>query len=566
MIRTKSPSVRRPGRQRGGVTFNARMDFRRARQIMRSRENGVDAAKQVPLSLQQWAREDIVSGFEWYRPETQLTQDTPSHFDAFLSSRIAPLESLRRRLHDSLKAQEIFVWVSEIYRPDLKYRPLGEIVTACLDQIHEATLFVCLVEGSYGTTESDELGELSLLELEIALAALTGERIYAFELQADSEDPRMLGLVKSIEMVEGSEIRAVRKDELVDVLSRLLHQATQPQPLRRSVLHALGVRLDPRRSATEVALDDQWQAHPPFPMVRPLAGRVPDIARITELLARVDASPDIRERLLLLWAALRHLVAIPWRSSSDVDVLLSWRRLRVAWDKATGWLGQHSDSFLSRLAAQREQRELAERLFQLGQGRSTPDQDPSGASASLLYSLAQRQTSNWARRRLLRRALRSINGALAERDSAASLRHTRAATYLQLLHFRLGLHDAETALRLREQVDDTVARIGEAEGTFSWALAANLRLGRALEYARTGLVKLRASKPTGFTIRGMKRLTVLQAANLQFEDALATLSEATALADTLKIIDQASQLRTWTRRIRKAARLIPFDRSRDEQP
>jgi len=508
------------------------------------------------------ARDDVVGEFVSRREPKPNDGGGPGRFDAFLSSRISPLEPLRRSVHEALKARGIPIWVSEVERPDLKGRPLKEVAAACLDRVLEATVLICLVEGSYGGTESDELGDLSVLELEIALAALMGKRILAFELRPESQDPRMLGLVKSLEMVQRAEVRAVGEDELVDVLARLLQRPIDPQPLKRGALHILSLRLDPRRSKTEMALDDEGRAYPPFPMVRPLADREPDTSRIAELLTRAESTDDLRDRLLLLWAALRHLVAIPWRSSDDLNVLLSWRRLLAGWDRSTAWLGQHSDSFLSRLAAQREQRELAERLFHLGHGRPTLEEDPSGASASLLYSLAKRQSSIWARRRLMRRALRSIDSTSAvEAGSAASLVHTRAAIHLQLLHLRLALRDAKTALRLREQVGDTPARIGEAEGTLAWALAANLRLRRALEYARSGVRKLRTSPPSGFTIRAMRKLGVLQAANLRFADALATLAEATALADNLKFIDQASQLRTWTRRVRRASRLIRFDRS-----
>src|SRR5258708_4418752 len=46
--------------------------------------------------------------------------------------------------------------------------------------------------------DAEELGDLSVLELEVALAALMGKRILAFELSAESQDPRMLGLVDSL--------------------------------------------------------------------------------------------------------------------------------------------------------------------------------------------------------------------------------------------------------------------------------------------------------------------------------------------------------------------------------
>jgi hypothetical protein len=160
----------------------------------------------------------------------------------------------------------------------------------------------------------------------------------------------------------------------------------------------------------------------------------------------------------------------------------------------------------------------------------------------------------------MRRALRSINGTIAtERTAASSLLHTRAAIHLQLLHPRLALHDAKTALHLREQAHDTPSRLGEAEGTLAWALAANLRLQRALDYATRGVAKLRTSPPTGFTIRAMRKLGILQAANLRFKDALSTLDEATVLADDLKFMDQASQLRAWTRHVRRVTRLLRVD-------
>jgi hypothetical protein len=92
----------------------------------------------------------------------------------------------------------------------------------------QATVLVCLIEGSYGSTESDELGDLSVLELEIALASLVGKRILAFTLRPESQEPRMLGLVKTMERVKGAEVREAREDELVDALTRSLQRETGP--------------------------------------------------------------------------------------------------------------------------------------------------------------------------------------------------------------------------------------------------------------------------------------------------------------------------------------------------
>jgi hypothetical protein len=48
-----------------------------------------------------------------------------------------------------------------------------------LEKVISANVFIALIEGSYGGTATEELGDLSLLELEIALAALSGKPIYA---------------------------------------------------------------------------------------------------------------------------------------------------------------------------------------------------------------------------------------------------------------------------------------------------------------------------------------------------------------------------------------------------
>jgi hypothetical protein len=171
----------------------------------------------------------------------------------------------------------------------------------------------------------------------------------------------------------------------------------------------------------------------------------------------------------------------------------------------------------------------------------------------------------WARRRLLRRALQSIDQAVDRSESGgASLIHTRSAIHAQLGHPRLALRDAGTALRLRQESSDTPARIGEAEGTLAGALAMNFRLVAALERSRSGVEKLRASPSTGFTIRAMKTLGVLEAANLRFRDSLAKLAEALAIADALNLADQRRQLRTWTQRIHVAARVIPLDWSQHD--
>jgi hypothetical protein len=121
------------------------------------------------------------------------------------------------------------------------------------------------------------------------------------------------------------------------------------------------------------------------------------------------------------------------------------------------------------------------------------------------------------------------------------------------------LRDAETALRLRQESGDTPARIGEAEGTLAWALAMNLKLRRALEQARSGVQNLQAKRSSGFYVRAMRKLGVIEAANLHFRHSLDTLGKALAIAEDLNFADQTRQLRRWIRRVHIAARIIRLD-------
>ena len=98
-----------------------------------------------------------------------------------LVSRLLGLEDVRRRIWEQGQRSGTPVWVSEIDAKDqFAGKDLDYIQVACLKQVRSAPKFICLLDGSFGTTWNE--GQISILELELATAAFSKRDIWIFRL------------------------------------------------------------------------------------------------------------------------------------------------------------------------------------------------------------------------------------------------------------------------------------------------------------------------------------------------------------------------------------------------
>jgi len=497
------------------------------------------------MSDEQW---DHLSAAASEPAGTTLAEATPY---GFLSSRIEPLRRQRQAIHRACKGAGVPLWVSEQWRPELQNKPLVEVADACLANAWEAQIFVLLLEGTYGDTASAELGDLSVLELEVALAALSGRSIIVFRLVSDADkyDERLRGLVDTIGQLRGAIVRTAPRDDStlgVQVAALVLEhsQSRAAAEARDARIHRRLFRwLDPRTTHVERWLSTS-QLTSAFSLVRPLPDGIASIERAQELLAGARGLPR-GTQLLRLWSALRHLSANPWAVTEDPRVLRTWLELFTEWDRATAWLGHHEAAFLGRVAVQAERHRLCQRLSDVAPSHAPAHSEE--ISASLLYSVAKQQAPLLARRRLFRRALSVIAAALDTRSGDVSgLLSTRAYIRLRLGYPCRARRDSGRGLTLRmASAGEPLHRIGESQATYGWMLIANLRFHRGLAWLQRGVRNLLSSgRGREFTVRAMRQLGVALALNLRTEDALGIWRQAESLALEAGAREQALRLRT----------------------
>src|SRR5438093_370721 len=103
----------------------------------------------------------------------------PSH--AFLASRLIGLEELRHQIWEQGQKNGTPIWVSEIASgSELGGKTLDQVQVACLKQVRMAPKFICILDGSFGTTWNS--AQASILELELATAAFSRRDISIFLL------------------------------------------------------------------------------------------------------------------------------------------------------------------------------------------------------------------------------------------------------------------------------------------------------------------------------------------------------------------------------------------------
>ena len=96
---------------------------------------------------------------EYPTPTSTDPQKQP-HWHALLASRLVGLEGLRRRIWEQGQRSGTPVWVSEIDAKDqFSGKDLDTIQVACLKQVRAAPKFICLLDGSFGTTWNE--GQIS---------------------------------------------------------------------------------------------------------------------------------------------------------------------------------------------------------------------------------------------------------------------------------------------------------------------------------------------------------------------------------------------------------------------
>ena len=120
----------------------------------------------------------------------------PPQGGAFFASRLVPLRDFRHEVHELGGSIGQPIWVSEHSAPELASLPLDQVQVVCLKRVRNYERFICVLDGSYGCPWN--ASQVSILELELFMAALTKRDISIFLLDPFEEDPRLASLPGSL--------------------------------------------------------------------------------------------------------------------------------------------------------------------------------------------------------------------------------------------------------------------------------------------------------------------------------------------------------------------------------
>lgn len=474
-------------------------------------------------------------------PETQL------QWHALLASRLLGLEDLRLRIWEQGQRSGTPVWVSEIDAKDqFAGKDLDYIQVACLKQVRSAPKFICLLDGSFGTTWNE--GQISILELELATAAFSKRNIWIFRLAPfDNPDPRIESLLRAITVAcPAARISGpLTHDQVLANIAWLL----EPVGAKPLTLHVgqLVQDLVRRRSPAmtfDLATRDVQFLNGAF---APLLDHAPDKELIGRLLAQAEAETVTPDKLAKLWIAIRHLSAAPFLDRRFEEYLPLWESALGKWSSASAWYALHGHFFLGRLAAVNTLSTIRRRMPASMQSKLGPPSifADAGAAASEYYSIAKLVPSRWQRHRLLGKALWNCNAALGEHggpSDPSGLLDIRGHVKLRKLNPIGGIADLKKALAIRLDQGHRADRIGESEMHLGRAYAYCRRYSHAERLLQNGIAKLRTSSNHGFFVQGLRHLADFYKRVGRRTDAVKALREAQAIAQKHEIQGQLQQI------------------------
>ena len=339
-----------------------------------------------------------------------------NQWHALLASRTLGLEDLRRRIWEQGQRSGTPVWVSEIDAKDqFAGKDLDYIQVACLKQVRAAPKFICLLDGSFGTTWNE--GQISILELELATAAFSKRDIWIFRLAPfDNPDPRIESLLGAIAIAcPAARISGpLTHDQVLANIAWLL-EPVGAKPLTLDIgpfVQDLAIKRSPVLTFDLADRDVQFLNG----AFAPLLDRPPDKDLIDRLIAQAAAETVTPDKLAKLWIAIRHLSAAPYSERRFDEYLPLWESALAKWSSASAWYALHGHFFLGRLAAVNTLSTIRRRMPTSMQSKLGPPSifADAGAAASEYYSIAKLVPSRRQRHRLLGKALWNCNAALGE--------------------------------------------------------------------------------------------------------------------------------------------------------
>lgn len=467
-------------------------------------------------------------------------------YPIFLSSLYSEFWPLRETIF--VKAGEgKYIYVDEKVVPNRKTQPQYNIeaVDELIQRIREARTFVCILGGTrHGSPinileneSSVSFFEIELFQAALLRTALMRKSVHIFVHNNFNPGPRLQRLLEILDsyLPEWISQKRLSDSEIVEQCRRLVNsdRITSPfrslrhiyPPSRRFVqgLHTM------RRGSKIRFLEEEYELH-----------KQPNRDMLQNVIDLIHSQPNEERRLARLWIGIRELMATPYGTCSDLELLQYWNALLGEWAKAGAWYGLHADMSLGCLAALNSVAVIREHLKRQNPGLKLHDIEyPGGALASANYSIAKRLILKHDRERRFHEALNDLDITMRIPDSdKAGLRAIRGSIYRQLGEIGEAISEYRAVLQLRQSFGANPATIGEAMSELGYAYLKDLQFRKGLSYCEEGVNLLRHGTRPGFLVRGLKKLTVAYLCNRKLKKAYDAKREANKIAAEHGTFDQ----------------------------
>lgn len=464
---------------------------------------------------------------------------------------------------------------------ELRGAPPQKSQKVCLDNIDASDLYVAVFHRGYGSSASNHLAGISLVDLEFFEAFREQKPIRVYVLEPFDPEPNLAALIQIVRSLVPDSIRICANEEsLVTQFRRDVdsHQAAaSPNPQREG--ERIFGRFLQRLCAFRRRLDQGVG-------LRFLADRYPPPSRqrfsrdiVEERIANLASLPNWHERLGQTWEVIELLFDVPWQDCRYSEFLPLWDQAFGSWDKSSAWVGLHGPLLMGKLAADNSL--LAVRALRASHGEEVTLQSllsgpPSktgtleewvnlyslgGAIASEYYSIAKMSALWSARHYYFKRSEEWLHCATRGLVIRPDPIHEAGLAAIWG-HVSLGLRNVmdavghfERSLRLRRENGASVGSIAEAEADLGYAYIRSGKNREGEKLLLQGVEGLERAMSKGFTIRAKRMIAAHYARRRHFREALIQLAQVTALCKKYGITDRPPEV-FWLRLMHTCARYV----------
>lgn len=263
----------------------------------------------------------------------------------------------------------------------------------------------------------------------------------------------------------------------------------------------------------------------------------PNLELVDNVKETLRANLPQRRRLSRIYVALREVMTRPM---SDPALLQERNFLLGEWGRAASWYGLHAHVRSGVLAAAQSMALVRERL-RASSATNVSKEDllyPGGQLGSALYSISKHLRGE-RKVQTLREALEHLEKARRGTiENPENLLAIRGSVFRQLGLLNEAVRDYEQVLDVRQSRDMGPLKIGDAMAELGFGYFRQRRIRKGLDYLERGVQFMRQEAPSGFLIRGVKKLAVVRAVNGQALKAWRAWTEARGLARQTDMYDQ----------------------------